>query len=68
MPILYQSKACCSGLCLFLTYLTPFTYGIQEDGGLVSLDDEPLIAMGRAVGTAALMHLSTLTESGKFFQ
>ena len=50
----------------FLTYLTPFTYGIQEDGELVSLDDEPLIAMGRAVGTAALMHLSTLTESGNF--
>ena len=33
---------------------------------MVSLDDEPLIAMGRAVGTAALMHLSTLTESGNF--
>ncbi len=50
----------------YLTYMTPFTYGITEDGGLVDLDDAELIAMAREGGVAPLMHLSTLTEEGGF--
>ena len=50
----------------FLSYLTPFTYGITEEGGLVVPDDEPLIRAAHAGGTAALMHLSTLTREGGF--
>jgi len=50
----------------FLSYLTPFTYGITEQGGLVVPDDEPLIRAAHAAGTAALMHLSTLTQDGGF--
>ena len=50
----------------FLSYLTPFTYGITEQGGLVVPDDEPLIRAAHAAGTAALMHLSTLTRDGGF--
>lgn len=50
----------------FLTYMTPFTYGITEDGGLVDLDDTELIAMANESGVAPLMHLSTLTEEGGF--
>ncbi len=50
----------------FLTYITPFTYGIQPDGALVPLDDERLIRSARSVGTGALMHLSTLTDQGSF--
>lgn len=50
----------------FLSYLTPFTYGITEHGGLVVPDDGPLIRAAHAAGTAALMHLSTLTRSGGF--
>ena len=50
----------------FLSYLTPFTYGITEAGGLVVPDDGPLIRAAHAAGTAALMHLSTLTPEGGF--
>lgn len=50
----------------FLTFLTPFTYGITETGGLVELNDQELLAAAQAAGTAPLMHLSTLTEEGGF--
>ena len=50
----------------FLTYLTPFTYGITEDGGLVDLNDAELIGAASSGGVASLMHLSTLTEEGGF--
>lgn len=50
----------------FLTYLTPFTYGITENGELVDLDDAELIRAALSSGAAPLMHLSTLTEDGGF--
>lgn len=50
----------------FVTFLTPFTYGINEDGSLVPLQDETLISMARDAGAASLMHLSTLTDAGNF--
>jgi spore germination protein len=50
----------------YLTYLTPFTYGITPEGGLVELDDRELIEMAVSSGVAPLMHLSTLTEEGGF--
>ena len=50
----------------YLTYLTPFTYGITPRGDLVDLDDQVLIAMAKEGGAAPLMHLSTLTEDGGF--
>ncbi len=50
----------------YLTWLTPFTYGITPQGGLVDLDDRELIALTRAQGASPMMHLSTLTEEGGF--
>ena len=50
----------------YLTDLAPFTYGITADGGLMPLADEALISAARQHGTAPVMHLSTLTESGQF--
>lgn len=51
----------------FLSYITPFTYGIKSDGGLVNLeDDEWIIEMAREYASHPLMHLSTLTEYGNF--
>jgi len=50
----------------FLTYLTPFTYGFTAAGELVVPDDARLIAAAKSMGTAPLMHLSTLTEEGGF--
>ena len=50
----------------YLTYLTPFTYGITAEGGLLPLEDDALLAAARQRGTQPVMHLSTLTESGSF--
>ena len=50
----------------YLTYLTIFTYGLRPDGSLIDIEDEPLINMARAYGVAPVMHLSTLTEQGRF--
>lgn len=51
----------------FLTYITPFTYGINSSGGLVNLEnDEWIIQMAGEYQTLPLMHLSTLTEYGNF--
>lgn len=50
----------------YLSYFTPFTYGITQSGGLVDLDDIALIEAARESGVRTLMHLSTLTEEGNF--
>ena len=50
----------------YINYMTPFTYGITNSGGLVDLDDEELIALANEYGVTPLMHLSTLTEQGGF--
>lgn len=50
----------------YLNYLTPFTYGITNDGNLIDLDDEELISASLNYGVLPLMHLSTLTEDGGF--
>lgn len=50
----------------YMSYLTPFTYGITAEGGLLPLADEALLAQARRLGTAPLMHLSTLTEADNF--
>lgn len=62
----YINKELLRSTIPYLTYLTPFTYGITPQGGLVDLDDQVLIAMANDGGTAPLMHLSTLTEEGGF--
>ncbi len=50
----------------YLSYLTPFTYGITPEGGLVELDDDWLISTALEGNVAPLMHLSTLTPEGGF--
>ena len=50
----------------YLTYLTPFTYSIAADGSLLPLADEWLLTAAGQYRTALLMHLSTLTEEGRF--
>ena len=59
MPLLRQTLP-------YNTYLAPFTYGITPSGGLVPLNDEMLLTTAQEYGTAALMHLSTLTQDGNF--
>lgn len=50
----------------YLTHLTPFTYGITAEGGLVPLGDDKLLAAAAQYGVTPWMHLSTLTEMGTF--
>lgn len=50
----------------YVSYLTPFTYGITDAGGLVYSEDEELIEQSLNYGVLPLMHLSTLTENGGF--
>ena len=50
----------------YMTYLTIFTYGLRPSGSLIEPEDEPLIDMARMYGVAPVMHLSTLTEEGRF--
>ncbi len=50
----------------YLTYLTPFTYGITRSGELLPLSDGAMLAMAGDYGTSALLHLSTVTEQGTF--
>jgi len=45
----------------YMTYLTPFTYGITESGDLVPLDDEKLLTDAGEYGVQPWMHLSTWT-------
>ncbi len=50
----------------YINYMTPFTYGITEDGELVDLNDAELIRAALDYGVLPLMHLSTLTKEGNF--
>lgn len=50
----------------YLTYLSPFTYGITASGDLLPLEDDALLSSARQRGTRPVMHLSTLTEAGQF--
>jgi len=50
----------------YLSAMAPFTYGIDENGGLLPLEDDALLAAARSHGTSPVLHLSTLTESGQF--
>lgn len=50
----------------YLTYLTPFTYGITAQGNLLPLDDEELLSIAWEHGTRPVMHLSSFTENNRF--
>lgn len=50
----------------FMTYLWIFSYGFTEEGELIGTDDASLIALARSYGTAPLLVLTTITESGHF--
>ncbi len=51
---------------VYMTYVAPFTYGMTENGGLISPDDNYIISIAGQYGVSPLMHLSTLTEAGNF--
>ena len=52
----------------YLTYLSIFTYGLTNDGGLISPsdDDAEIIGLCGQYGVSPLMMLTSLTEEGTF--
>ena len=62
----FISKELLQATIPYLTFLTPFTYGFGEDGHLVPLGDQVLVAMALEGGAAPMMHLSTLNDEGHF--
>lgn len=50
----------------YLSELTPFTYGIDRDGMLLSPGAEELVSFAAAYGVETMLHLSTVTETGTF--
>lgn len=62
----YIDPALLASLVPYLSYLTPFTYGLTDALALVPLSDAPLLAGARQGGAVPLMHLSTLTPQGNF--
>lgn len=50
----------------YLTYLTPFTYGITPEGRLLELNDQAIIDLARSRGARPVLHLSTYTEDDRF--
>ena len=50
----------------YMSYLTPFTYGIDARGNLLPLDDAMLLEEAGRLGAAPMMHLSSLTEEDTF--
>ncbi len=62
----YVNEQILRGILPYATYLTPFTYGFTPQGTLVPLEDEALIRLAHNYQAGALMHLSTLTETGGF--
>jgi len=55
-----------TGTLPFLTYLTPFTYGITAEGGLIPPRESPMLALAAEHRVGALLHLSTLSQEGRF--
>ncbi len=50
----------------YLSYFTPFTYGLSATGNLLPLNDEALLQTTSEYASLPLLHLSTLTEQGNF--
>ena len=50
----------------YLSTLTPFTYGISAEDGLLPLDDEALLNAAQSRGIRPVLHLSSYTEADNF--
>ena len=50
----------------YLSYITPFSYGLTSDGNLVSLSDEKVIEKALSYSVKPVMLLTTLNDAGVF--
>ncbi|MBQ8605930.1 MAG: LysM peptidoglycan-binding domain-containing protein [Clostridia bacterium] len=54
------------GFAPMLSLITPFSYGITDDGALIPTDDAALISDAEDLGISPLLIVTSLTESGSF--
>lgn len=50
----------------YLTYLSPFSHQVQQDGTLRPIDDMPLVEAARAEKVASLLTITNINEEGEF--
>lgn len=50
----------------YLTYLAIFSYGIREDGSLITPNDDKLIAIAKEYNTKPMLVLTSLGDDGTF--
>lgn len=50
----------------YLTYLIIFGYGFDEDGSVISLEDEDMIFLAHSYRTSVLLSLSSINSDGSF--
>ncbi len=50
----------------YLTYLSPFSHQVQEDGTLRPIDDMPLVRAARGERVAPLLTITNINEEGSF--
>lgn len=50
----------------YLTYLSPFSHQVQEDGTLRPIDDMPLVRAARGERVAPLLTITNIGEEGSF--
>ena len=62
----FISRELLSAQLPYMSFVTPFTYGITAQGGLLDLRDGAILEEAARLGSGALMHLSTLTEEDTF--
>lgn len=62
----YISESVLRATLPYLTYVTPFSYGINSSGSLIDLDDGRIIELAIEYGAVPVMLISTLTEDGVF--
>lgn len=62
----YIQEAVLRSTLPYLTFLTIFGYGFDQEGNLTTLDDEPLIALARQYQAAPMLLLSSITPGGTF--
>lgn len=49
-----------------LTYVSPFSYGITAEGGLIENEDDRILSVAKQYGVAPLLVLTPLNEQGQF--
>ncbi len=62
----YSDKSLIEKSLPYLTYLSIFSYEINDDGSLSTIDDDGLISLAKKYNTAPMMVISNISSKGSF--